>query len=61
MKSFIKPEIELIRFHAEDIITTSADPSKISLDKNDPPTVPGAEDPSQSRDYQNIGWNMTHQ
>ena len=58
MKKFEKPEIELVRFDAEDIITTSADRSKIPLKEGSEPTTPTTEDPSQSQDYQNIGWNQ---
>ena len=59
MNKMVKPEIELVRFDADDIITTSADLSQIPLNKTNPTTP--TTDPSQSRDYQNIGWNMTHQ
>ena len=58
MNKMIKPEIELVRFDAEDVITTSADPSRIPLNHQDNPTTPTTEDPSQSQDYQNIGWNQ---
>ena len=59
MKKFEKPEIELVRFDAEDIITTSADPNKVPLDDKGRPVVPETDDPSLSTDFHNVSWNFT--
>ena len=58
MKKLLKPEIEFVKFDAQDVITTSGgdDPSKLAKFKS-----PAIEDDTNGKslttDYDNLAWN----
>ena len=59
MKKLEKPEIEFIKFDAQDVITTSGDPSKVGKDQSWNVTKAAEDDTEKSltTDYDNLAWN----
>ena len=56
MKKMLKPEIEFIRFNAEDVITTSGEPSKLAGFTK--PAQMDNTEKSTSTDWTGLGWNI---
>ena len=63
MKKMVKPEIEFIRFNAEDVITTSGgDPSEylftspVPIQNNE--LLDDTNGKSTSKDWTGLGWNI---
>ena len=58
MKKFMRPEMNFIKFSAEDVITTSGD-SKLDGFKS--PAVEDDTSKSLNKDYGEVSWNGTMQ
>ena len=59
MKKMLKPEIEFIRFNAEDVITTSGDPSMVMYkDKNYNNPLTDTTDKSLDQGWTGLAFNQ---